>query len=385
MPTRLKTAALSVAALLIFSSAALAQVSSIEGDVKGEDGTPFKGALVKIERKDIKGHYQVKSDKKGHYFHTGLPLGTYKLVLEVEGKDVDMVDNVRTKLGDSTVIDFDLRKNKEKQQSLAKAAESGTLSKEQEREMSAEQKAALEKATKERSQALAKNKALNDAFNAGMAAMQGKQWDAAIESFSKANELDPKQNVIWAQLAEAYMQSSSTKTGAEQEAAMGKGLDAFAKAIELKPDDAAYHNNYALALAKGKKFPEAQAELAKAAQLDPPNAGKYFYNLGALLVNTGQNEPAGQAFKKAIELDPNYADAQYQYGMYLLGKAQVTPEGKVIPAEGTKEALEKYLALKPNGPFAESAKGALTTIESTLTTKYENPAAAKDAKKGKKK
>ncbi len=370
MPMRLKTAALSAAALLIFASAAFAQVSSIEGDVKSEDGTPYKGALVKIERKDIKGHYQVKSDKKGHYFHTGLPLGTYKLVLEVEGKDVDMVDNVRTKLGDSTVIDFDLRKNKEKQQSLAKAAESGTLSKEQEREMSAEQKAALEKATKE--------------LNAGMAAMQGKQWDAAIDAFSKANEMDPKQNVIWAQLAEAYVQSSATKTGADQEAAMGKGLDAFAKALELKPDDAAYHNNYALALAKGKKFPEAQAELAKAAQLDPPNAGKYFYNLGALLVNTGQNEPAGQAFKKAIELDPNYADAQYQYGMYLLGKAQVTPEGKVIPAEGTKEALEKYLALKPNGPFADSAKGALTTIESTLTTKYENPA-AKDTKKGKKK
>jgi tetratricopeptide (TPR) repeat protein len=384
MPTRLKTAALSAAALLIFASAAFAQVSSIEGDVKGEDGAPLKGALVKIDRKDIKGHYQVKSDKKGHYFHTGLPLGNYKLIVEVDGKDVDSVDNVRTKLGDSTVIDFDLQKNKQKQQSLAKAAETGTLTKEQSRDMSPEEKAKLEKAVKEREQALSKNKALNDAFNAGMAAMQGKQWDAAIEAFNKANEMDPKQNVIWAQLAEAYVQSSATKTGADQQAAMTKGLEAFAKALELKPDDAAYHNNYALALAKDKKFPEAQAELAKAAQLDPPNAGKYFYNLGALLVNTGQNEPAGQAFKKAIELDPNYADAQYQYGMYLLGKAQVTPEGKVIPADGTKEALEKYLQLKPTGPFADSAKGALTTIESTLTTKYENPA-AKDAKKGKKK
>ncbi len=385
MPTRLKTAALPVAALLIFASSVFAQVSSLEGDVKGEDGAPLKGALVKIDRKDIKGHYQVKSDKKGHYFHTGLPLGTYKLVVEVDGKDVDSVDNVRTKLGDSTVIDFDLQKTRQKQQSLAKAAESGTLTKEQARDMSPEEKAKLEKAVKEREQALSKNKALNDAFNQGMTAMQGKQWDAAIEAFSKANEMDPKQNVIWAQLAEAYVQSSATKTGAEQQAAMSKGLDAFTKALEIKPDDAAYHNNYALALAKDKKFPEAQAELAKAAQLDPPNAGKYFYNLGALLVNTGQSEPAGQAFKKAIDLDPNYADAQYQYGMYLLGKAQVTPEGKVIPAEGTKEALEKYLQLKPNGPFADSAKGALTTIESTLTTKYENPAAAKDAKKGKKK
>jgi tetratricopeptide (TPR) repeat protein len=383
MPTRLKIAALATAAVLIFGSTAFAQVSSLEGDVKGEDGAPFKGALVKIDRKDIKGHYQVKTDKKGHYFHTGLPLGTYKLTLEVDGKDVDTVDNVRTKLGDSEVINFDMQQSKQKQQSLAKAAETGTLSKEQERGMSAEQKAALEKATKERSQALAKNKALNDAFNEGMQNMSAKNWDAAIAAFNKANEMDPKQTVIWAQLAEAYVQSASAKTGADQEAAMGKGLEAFTKALELKPDDAAYHNNYALALAKAKKLPEAQAELAKAAQLDPTNAGRYFYNLGALLVNTGQNEAAGEAFKKAIDLDPNYADAQYQYGMYLLGKAQVSPEGKVIPAEGTREALEKYLQLKPTGPFADSAKGALASIEGTVATKYENPAA--QAKKGKKK
>src|SRR5438477_11130743 len=102
-----------------------------------------------------------------------------------------------------------------------------------------------------------------------------------------------------------------------------------------------------------------------------------------MLVNTGQSEPAGQAFKKAIDLDPNCADAQYQYGMYLLGKAQVTPEGKVVPAPGSKEALEKYLALKPTGPFADSAKGALASIEGSVTTKYENPAA--QSKKGKKK
>lgn len=381
MPMKLKTLALSAAGLLLITSAAFAQVSSIEGDVKGEDGAPLKGALVKIDRKDIKGHYQVKSDKKGHYFHTGLPLGTYKLTLEVDGKDVDNVDNVRTKLGDSTVIDFNLQQVKQRQQALSQAAQSGTLTKEQERQMSPEQKAALEKAAKERAAAMAKNKALNDAFNEGMQAMNGKQWDAAIAAFTKAGDMDPKQNVIWAQLAEAYMQSSQQKVGADQQAAIGKGLDAYTKAIELKPEDAALHNNYALALVRAKKIPEAQAELAKAAQLDPPNAGRYFYNLGAVLVNTGQNDAAGEAFKKAIASDPNYADAQYQYGMYLLGKAQVTPEGKVIPAEGTKEALEKYLQLKPNGSFAESAKGALATLDSSISTKYENPAAAKKGKK----
>lgn len=384
MPIRLKTAVLCAAALLFFACAAFAQVASLEGDVKDENGQPLKGALVKIDRKDIKGHYQVKTDKKGHYFHTGLPLGTYKVTLEVDGRDVDSVDNVRTSLGDSQPINFNLQETKKRQESLAKAAESGTMTKEQEHSLSAEQKAALEKATKERETALAKNKALNDAFNQGMTAVQGQQWDAAIAAFTKANEMDPKQIVIWAHLADAYMQSGTQKTGADQQAVYDKGLEAFTKAIELKPDEAAYHNNYALALVKAKKIPEAQAELTKAAELDPQNAGRYYYNLGAVLVNSGQNDAAGQAFKKAIDLDPNYADAQYQYGMYLLGQAKVTPEGKVIPADGTKEALQKYLELKPNGPFAESAKGALASIEGTVATNYENPDAAK-TKKGKKK
>jgi hypothetical protein len=67
--------------------------------------------------------------------------------------------------------------------------------------------------------------------------------------------------------------------------------------------------------------------------------------------------------------------------MYLLGKAQVTAEGKVIPAPGTKEALQKYLDLKPTGPFADSAKGAIASIEGSVATTYENPTAQKKGKK----
>src|SRR5208282_3797355 len=99
MPTRLKTAAMSAAALLLFACTASAQVASLEGDVKDQTGQPLKGALVKIDRLDIKGHYQVKTDKKGHYFHTGLPLGSYKVTLEVDGKDVDNVNGVHLGLG----------------------------------------------------------------------------------------------------------------------------------------------------------------------------------------------------------------------------------------------------------------------------------------------
>src|SRR5207248_506545 len=159
--------------------------------------------------------------------------------------------------------------------------------------------------------------------------------------------------------------------------------EAYQKALELKPDDAAAHNNYALALAQAKKTAEAQAELTKAAQLEPAKAGQYYYNLGAVLVNTGQAEPACDAFKKAIETDASYAEAQYQWGNCLFAKAQVTPEGKVTPVPGTAEAFQKYLELAPTGPNAEAAKGMLQAINAAIDTKYVNPAAKKATKKGK--
>jgi len=372
-----------LAVLLCFAATGWAQTGSFQGTVKGPDGKPLVNALVKIERLDIKGNYKVKTNKKGEFFHAGLPLGNYKVVLEVDGRDVDTVNNVRTRLGDPVDVNFDLQAIKAKQESLQRAAETGTLTQEQAREMTPEQKAAMEKQLKERQQAMAKNKALNDAFNNGMAALQAKQWDVAVDNFAKASEMDPKQHVVWANLAESYIGRTAAKTGAEFDADFNKAIEAYTKAIELKPDDAAYHNNFGLALVKAKKFTEAQAELSKAAQLEPAKAGTYFYNLGAILVNTGQMEPAGEAFKKAIEADPNHADAQYQFGIYLISKATTTTDGKVIPPPGTKEAFQKYLTLKPDGMFADGAKGMIATIEGSVATTYENPDAKKKSTKKK--
>src|SRR5580700_6931846 len=372
-----------LAGLFLFTLAASAQTSSLSGEVKDEDGKPLVGAWVMIERTDIKGNYKVKTNKKGEYFHAGLPLGTYNVRLEVDGKTRDEIKGVRTRLGDPLPINFDLQGQKKKTQEVQAAAASGTLTKEQERSMSPAEKAAMEKALKEREQSLQKNKALNDAFVGGMEALKTQKYDEAVTDFTKASEMDAKQHVVWANLAEAYFGQAKSKTGDEQTALNNKGFEAYSKALELKPDDAGYHNNYALALARGKKFPEAQAELTKAAQMDPANAGRYYYNLGALLVNNQQLEPAEDAFKKAIAADPNYADAYYQYGICLISKAKTTADGKVIPEPGTKEAFEKYLALKPDGPNAESSKGMLATLGGQIATEYKNPDAPA-TKKGKK-
>lgn len=369
---------------LLSTGGAFAQISAIEGEVKGADGKPVQKADILIERKDMKGTYKgAKTDKKGHYIYNGLPLGKYRVSVIIDGQEKDFTENVQTRLGDPVEVNFDMKKSADQQAQLAKAAESGSLTKDQERGLSKEQLEILEKRKKENAATIQKNKALNDAFNAGKDAMAAKNYDAATQSFSKATEIDPAQHVIWASLADAYTQLASTKTGAEQEDALTKGGAAWQKAIELKADDPGYHNNYALSLAKAKKFPEAAAELEKAAQLDPSSAGKYYYNLGALLINSGQTNPACDAFKKAITADGNYADAQYQYGVCLVAKATVAPDGKIIPPDGTIQAFQKYLELKPDGQFADSAKAMLATIQGGVDTKYTNPNAPKTPPKKK--
>src|SRR5579862_2661998 len=182
MATRIKCRALTVLGVLALAAVAWAQsgTSFIEGTAVGQDGKPLVGAMVKIERTDVKGNYQVKTDKKGKWFHAGLPLGaSFTIHLLVGDREVDAVQGIKTKMDGTSGIAL-----QEKGASAAAAApnESG-------RAMSAAEKAELDKKLKEREQAMAKNKALNDAFTAGMAALTAKQYDEAITQLTKGTEL----------------------------------------------------------------------------------------------------------------------------------------------------------------------------------------------------
>ena len=381
----LRRAATLAAVSLIMAGMVFPQtLCTFMGKVIGTDGKPMQGAVIKIERKDIRGNWKTKTNKKGEWLYSGMPFpGTFKVSCEIEDKVVDSMDNIKSALGEPVVVDFDLFKGAERAKALAKAADTGTLTKEQEREMSSEQKAALEKNLKERQASMAKNKALQDSFNTGMTALNNKDFPASVEAFNKAAELSPKEFAVYANMATAYEGLAKTKTGADADAALGKAGEAYGKALEIKPDDAGVHNNYGLLLVKLKKLDEAKSEIVKAATLDVAGAGKYYFNLGAIMVNTGQNDAALDAFQKAVAADPNYANAWYYIGNVLSGKMTMDKDGKPIPPPGMQEALEKYLALQPTGQFADAAKGLLSVVSTQIQTKYENPDAKKATKKKK--
>jgi tetratricopeptide (TPR) repeat protein len=375
--------------VLLVTSSAWAQVTTMEGDVKDEKGQPVPKALVKLERTDIKGHYQVKSDKKGHWFYTGLPLGTYNITCEVNGQVVDKVEGVKSKYGDSTTVDFNTGRGKMAQAAAQQAAATGELSKDQARGMTPEQKKQFEEAAKKQSEQMKKNKALNDAFNAGRDALKtaaadsdpakkAADYQTAIDNFNKAGELDPSQVAVWNSLGEAYTGLAGTQKGDDKNKSYDAAIAAYNKSLALKPGDASVYNQMGNIYGAEKKIPEATAALTKAAQSDPAMAAKAYYNMGANLVNSGQSDQAVDFFQKAIQADPTYADAHYQLGICLMGKAQVDNKtGKITPPEGTAEHFQKYLELKPDGPNAQSSKDMLASLGQTVQTKVTVPSAKK--------
>ena len=375
--------------LLVVAGGAWAQTTTIEGDVKDANGQPLKGALIVLERTDIKGHYQVKSDKKGHWLYTGLPFGKFDISCQVDGQTVDSVKGVQSKYGDSTTIDFDMRKVQASKAATQAALANGEAPAEVARGMSKEEKEKFEATAKKNAELMKKNKALNDAFNGGQDAKKAGdaepdkaqkivKYQAAVDSYNKAGELDPSQVAVWDALGETYTAMGDAQTGEDRTKSYDQAIANYNKGLALKPTDAGVYNQIGNLYGKEKKIPEATEALTKAAQLDPAMAPKAYFNMGANLVNGGQPEKATDFFKKATEADPTYHEAWYQYGSLLMMQGKVDPKtGAQTYPPDTAVALKKYLELQPNGSHAAEASAMLQAMGEKVETKVVVPSGKK--------
>lgn len=380
--------------VLLGSCAAWAQTTTLEGDVKDENGQPMKnkGATIVLNRTDIKGHYEVKNDKKGHWLYTGLPYGKYDVECQIDGKTVDSVKGVQSSYSDSKPIDFDMSKLKAQQTAAQQANASGQLTQDQSHAMTKEQKEQYEAQLKKNSEAMKKNKALNDAFNAaqdqmkmaGAEADKAKQvteYQSAIDSLNKASEMDANQVAVWNGLGEAYSGLGRAQTGDDRNKSFDQAIAAYNKSLAIKPNEAGVYNQIGNLYGSEKKIPEATEALNKAAQLDPAMAPKAYFNMGANLVNGGQPDKAVEFFKKATDADANYAEAWYQYGslQMMQGKVDAKTGAQEYPPD-TAPALKKYVDLQPNGPHAAEATAMLQAMGEKVETKVNIPQANKKKK-----
>ncbi len=350
----------------VFSQA----TGTVKGVCKDAQGSPIVGANLEWTNTDNGRKYNLKTNKKGEYFSLGIEPGKYKVILSQDGKQLDMVSGFPVGL-DEANLDFDLKK------SMTEAAAQKGISPEQLKAMQEQQaKAAKETDTV---------KSLNEKLSIANQAMQGGDFETAITTLTQATQTDPTRDLLWARLGDAYLSSAPKQTdSAEKAKRYGEAVSDYTKAIDLKkktmeagakPDDpkilAAYYNNLGQAEARTGQLEESVKSYDLAAQQNPPGAAQYYYNQGAVLTNSGKVDEANAAFDKAIAADPNKADAYYQKGVNLINKATTDPKtGKVIPAPGTEEALNKYLELQPTGQFADGAKSMLQYIGSSIETSY---------------
>ena len=115
------------------------------------------------------------------------------------------------------------------------------------------------------------------------------------------------------------------------------------------------------ALLKLKRTAEAIEAYNRSAEI-ATNAGLAYFNLCAVLYNMGKTQESAAACRKCVQADPSRANAWFVLGSDLFADLPVTAQGKVQASAETREALEKYLTLVPDGPHAADAKAMLEML-----------------------
>jgi tetratricopeptide (TPR) repeat protein len=363
-------------ALGLCASAAFGQASgTVKGVCKDPQGNPLVDAVVVWTNQDNGQKYTLKTNKKGEYFSLGLTPGKYVVMLyksaddaKSGAKELNKMSGFQVQLDENT-LDFDLKKQTED------AAKGVGLTPEQLKQ----QQEQHEKQQKE----VTTVKSLNDKLNAAKAAADAGDFDTAIAQLNEANQLDPTRDLIWFKLGDYYRLSAAKQTDpAEKQKRLDSAVESYQKAVDIKKaappskdpasdakNLAAYYNNLADAYYKAKKVDDAVKSYEMAAQVDPSSVAQSYFNIGAVLTNSGRADEANAAFDKCIAADPNRAEAYYQKGLNLLGKATLQGD-KTIAPPGTAEAFQKYLELSPTGPNAQSAKDLLASLGASVETSY---------------
>ena len=376
-------------ASVLCATSALAQgtFGNVSGRCIDPDGKPIAGATVRYQSNDTGQKYDLKTNAKGQYMSIGIsPAHAYTVTLiGVDGKEIDHVNNVQVAMGDNPPLDFDEKKQQEN------AAKGVGLTAEQAKQMQERQKAIAKEADTV--------KALNEKLGAANDASKTGDFDGAIALLTQATELDSGRDLLWYRLGDAYVGAAGKQTDtAEKTKRYDTAITDYQKAIDLKKADiaeasgsdkkpdaarqaqatkelAAYYNSLGTAYGREGNTDNAVAAYNQAAQVDAGNGGMYYFNLGAVLTNANKGgdqkmaRAAADAFDKAIAADPTKADAYFWKGSNLVQLATLKGD-KMVPPDGTVEAFQKYLELKPDGPHAEESKAMLQGFGATIETSY---------------
>ena len=133
----------------------------------------------------------------------------------------------------------------------------------------------------------------------GRAYRLSRQPDKALVDYEAAVKQDPKLDNSWYEMALVYHQREN----------YNKAIDAYSKAIELKPDNHFYWFGRCTSRLFVNKLKEAETDCKKSLELKP-NYVPALSSLGRVYEDGKQKQKALDTYRKVLELDPGNKDAK---------------------------------------------------------------------------
>jgi tetratricopeptide (TPR) repeat protein len=340
----------------VVAASVFAQVGRIEGDVKKKGtGEPIANAQVEIVRQDIKGSYPVKTDKKGHFIHAGVPFqGKYTLLISAEGFAPDARTDVRPtgellvfelSPGDGRKLTMEEVMKSSSSAAAGPPAKSAAEAKKQQEEYEKKVKEVQEKNAKMQ----ADHEAMKKHFETGRQLASSKDYSGAINAFNEAVKLDAEQHVIYANLALALYNRAvghiNAKATDQAKTDLMDSVKASTKALEVydasvskdpaKANDPATKKGRAeylrfkadaewLLATRAGAPDQAAAAVADYKTLvelldDPAEKSKYRVKAARTLFDAGKTPEAIAAFQEVLATEPDNLDALYYVGLAYAG------------------------------------------------------------------
>jgi len=398
------------ALVMLLSVIASAQTSQIEGNVKikDADGTmkPVAGALIDIYRLDIKGHWDVKTDKNGHYIRLGLPIqGTFLFVASGPGMQPTYQGNVR--ISQVPTLDFIANPGDgstftpEQIQSLMKGGGAGSQPGTA-RAPSAADKAKADAIAKENEAKLKEGKELQANFDAarahfvkGVELQKTSDYVGALAELEQAAAVDISKHKALlevaykanAQIAEAHYQIGADLYSVKKDRNGAKShfeesLKSIKKAIELAStatEEPNINNElimYYNILAKDAKVlveiyrvnelvDDSIKSLDKVQAIDTTNAVKWDLAKADLYRFADRTDDAVAGYRKVLANDPKNLDALFNIGLALLA---------TNPQESVNALADFVEKAPPTDKRVADAKNTIVAIKEQFKVEAEKPA-----------
>jgi tetratricopeptide (TPR) repeat protein len=147
------------------------------------------------------------------------------------------------------------------------------------------------------------------ANNEGIAAMEKKEYAAALAAFEKAVAIAPQAGVFYNNRGVAFSQLGDDK----------RALEDYEKALRLSPGNDVLHVNRAFSLYNLKEYGAALSDVNRAIAINP-NLPAAYHARGIILHAQGLKAQALADFDKAILLEPGKAHFYVDRGLTHLGE-----------------------------------------------------------------